>query len=70
MENKEGIIRIDGFPYIHCPVCGTLVEEHDICDKCGYQNSGYGEGLDGPQGPMKKTLRECKELYEKGLPFK
>lgn len=61
---------INGEPYIRCPVCNTEVEEYEICEKCGYQNSGDGEGLDGPKGPMRLTLRECKELYEKGLPFK
>ena len=49
-----------------CPVCGNGVEMFDICDECGYQNSGQKESLDGPTGPNKMTLREAKEAYRKG----
>lgn len=56
----------DGSYYIYCPVCGELVELFDICDNCGYQNSGDKEGLDGPTGPHKMTLRQAREAYKKG----
>lgn len=56
----------DGSYYINCPVCGELVEFFDICDNCGYQNSGNKEGLDGPTGPHKMTLRQAREAYKKG----
>lgn len=34
------VIFIDGVDYIHCPVCGELVETYDICSKCGWENTG------------------------------
>lgn len=55
---------------MECPVCGKPVEWFDICEECGYQNSGPGEGEDGPTGPHKVTLREARELYKQGKPFK
>lgn len=56
----------DGSLYIYCPVCGEIVEFFDICDNCGYQNSGNKEGLDGPTGPNKMTLRQAREAYKNG----
>lgn len=64
MNRKRDIIMIDGWEYIHCPVCGELVETYDICDKCHWQNTGE-TNIDG--GPNKITLAEAKELYAKGL---
>lgn len=49
-----------------CPVCGNKVDMFDICDNCNYQNSGSKEGLDGPLGPNKMTLREAREAYKEG----
>ena len=58
-------------PYtMKCPVCAEAVEWFDICEKCGYQNSGPGEKEDGPKGPNKVTLREARELYSQGKPIK
>lgn len=56
----------DGSYYIYCPVCGEIVGFFDICDNCGYQNSGNKEGLDGPTGPNKMTLRQAREAYKNG----
>lgn len=50
---------------INCPVCGEQVEIFDICEKCGWHNSGRKEGDDDPPGPNKMTLREAKEAYKK-----
>jgi hypothetical protein len=49
-----------------CPVCGTEVERYDICDNCGYQNSGPKEKEGDPLGPNKMTLKEAREAYKKG----
>jgi len=51
---------------IDCPVCGHNVEVFDICDHCGWQNSGLFEDEKSPQGPNKMTLKEAKEAYENG----
>lgn len=64
---KENIIIIDGWEHIYCPICGELVETYDICDKCGWQNTGE-TNIDG--GPNKMTLAEAKEAYAKGEPIK
>ena len=29
---KQDLIFIDGWEYVHCPVCGNLVETYDICN--------------------------------------
>lgn len=60
---KAKIIMIDGWEYIHCPVCGTLVETYDICSKCNWQNTGE-TNIDG--GPNKPTLKEAQAAYAKG----
>lgn len=60
---KENIIIINGWEYVHCPVCGYLVETYDICDKCYWQNTGE-TNIEG--GPNKMTLTEAKEAYAKG----
>ena len=60
---KRDIIMIDGQEYIHCPVCGRLVETYDICAVCYWQNTGRAN-IDG--GPNKIILAEAKELFTKG----
>lgn len=47
-----------------CPVCGEEVDLFDICDNCGWQNSGPLEGT--AKGPNKMSLQEAKEAYKKG----
>lgn len=51
---------------LKCPVCGENVEWFDICDKCGYQNSGPKEEEGDPLGPNKMSLKEAREAYKKG----
>ena len=53
---------IDGWEYVYCPVCGNLVETYDICEKCGWQNTGE-TNIDG--GPN-RTLAEAKKAYANG----
>lgn len=49
---------------MECPVCGEKVDFFDICDNCGWQNSGPKES--SVKGPNKMTLDEAKEAYRKG----
>ncbi len=51
---------------IKCPVCGHDVEIFDICDVCGWHNSGPDERDDDPRGPNRMTLAEAKKAYRKG----
>lgn len=51
---------------LSCPVCGTEVDWFDICDNCGYQNSGPKENEGDLPGPNKMTLKEAKEAYMNG----
>lgn len=56
---------------MQCPVCSFDVDEWEICENCGYQNSGAEEGtdngdLDAPPGPNQMTLREARLAYEEG----
>lgn len=67
MTTREKIIMIDGWEYIHCPVCQELVETYDICERCNWQNTGE-INIDG--GPNKMTLAEAKEAYAQGLKIK
>lgn len=60
---KENIIMINGWEYVHCPVCGNLVGVYDICDKCNWQNTGE-TNIDG--GPNHMTLEEAKKAYAEG----
>ncbi len=53
--------------WITCPVCLDYVEEFDICDNCGWQNSGRHETENTPSGPNKISLKEAKENYNKSL---
>lgn len=62
MKEKK-LIMIDDWEYVHCPVCGELVETYDICDKCHWQNTGE-TNIDG--GPNKMTLKEAQAAYKKG----
>lgn len=66
-EIKSEVTMINGYEYIHCPVCGTLTAVYDICDKCGWQNSGE-TNIDG--GPMKMTLKQAREAYKNHLPIR
>lgn len=50
-------------PKFSCPVCGNLVEEHEICEVCNWENTGL-VNIDG--GPNKMTLKEAIEAYENG----
>lgn len=63
MTTKKNIIMVDGWEYIHCPVCNSLVETYDICDKCSWQNTGE-TNIDG--GPNHMTLAEAKKAYAEG----
>ncbi|MER0122417.1 CPCC family cysteine-rich protein [Streptococcus sp. ZJ100] len=63
---REKIIMIDGWEYLHCPVCNNLVETYDICDTCKWQNTGE-TNIDG--GPNKMTLAEAKMAYKEGRPI-
>ena len=58
---------IGDYEYVYCPVCGTLTMVYDICDKCGWQNTGE-TNIDG--GPNKLTLAEALEAYKQGKPIK
>ena len=60
---KKTIQIDDKFP---CPVCGNLVEEWEICEVCGWENTGP-VNVDG--GPNEMTLAEAKEAYKKGEPI-
>ena len=66
-NEKKDLIFIDGWEYVHCPVCGNLVETYDICDTCDRQNTEICN-IDGE--PNKITLAEAKKTYAKGLPIK
>lgn len=48
---------------IVCPVCGAPVETDDICEKCGWQNTGLNN-VDG--GPNKMTIQEARKAYAEG----
>lgn len=49
-----------------CPVCEEDVELFDICENCGYQNSGPQEKEEDLAGPNKMTLKEARKAYKKG----
>ena len=66
MENSKKTWEVDGYLWLHCPVCGNEVMDYDICDVCHWQNTGI-INIDG--GPNKMTLKEAKEAYAKGLPI-
>lgn len=49
---------------IKCPCCCNKVDKYDICEVCGWQNSGPGERDTDPRGPNKVSLSEARKLYE------
>ncbi|MDO4670869.1 MAG: CPCC family cysteine-rich protein [Aerococcus sp.] len=49
-----------------CPVCGTPTKDFEICDVCGWQNTGP-ENVDG--GPNHMTLKEAQQAYKEGRPI-
>lgn len=66
MDRSKSTWEIDGYLWLHCPVCGTEVMDYDICDVCQWQNTGE-TNIDG--GPNKMILAEAKEAYVKGIPI-
>ncbi len=60
---KENLVIINDREFVHCPVCGTLTAVYDICEKCGWQNTGE-TNIDG--GPNRMTLAEAKKAYANG----
>lgn len=47
-----------------CPVCQKMiVEDFEICECCGWENTGE-INVDG--GPNEMTLTEAREAYKKG----
>ena len=40
IENSQKTWVIDGYLWLHCPVCGNEVMDYDICDVCHWQNTG------------------------------
>lgn len=65
-KRNENLIFINGVEHVYCPVCGTLTETYDICEKCSWQNTGE-TNIDG--GPNKMTLEEAKVAYKNNLPI-
>lgn len=47
---------------ISCPVCGKIVQLYDVCDNCGWENTGR-KNIEG--GPNKMTLLEAQDAYKK-----
>lgn len=60
MDKSKDTWEIDGYLWLHCPVCATEVMDYDICDVCRWHNTGI-INIDG--GPNKLTLSEAKEAY-------
>ena len=57
MENLKKTWVVDGYTWLHCPVCGEEVMDYDICDNCGWQNTGI---INHDGGPNPMTLEEVK----------
>ncbi len=55
---------------IDCPVCGESTDKFDICDNCGWQNSGPNEKETDLRGPNKMSLSEAKKAYKEGIEIK
>lgn len=51
---------------IDCPVCGESTDKYDICDNCGWQNSGPNEKETDRSGPNKMSLNEARKAYKEG----
>lgn len=64
MEDSKKTWKIDGYVWLHCPVCGHEVMDFDICDACGWANTGINN-VDG--GPNHMTLEEAKKLMLMGV---
>lgn len=54
------VIRIGEEEYMYCPVCNELVRVEDICENCGWENTGL-TNIDG--GPNRMKLVEAQEEY-------
>lgn len=63
MENLKKTWVVDGYTWLHCPVCGEEVMDYDICDNCGWQNTGI---INHDGGPNHMTLEEVKKAYAEG----
>lgn len=63
MKKSQKTWMIDGEIWLNCPVCGNEVRDYDICEKCGWQNTGE-TNIDG--GPNRLTLEQAREAYAKG----
>lgn len=55
---------------IDCPVCGESTDQFDICDNCGWQNSGPGEKETDTRGPNEMSLKEAREAYKNNREIK
>ncbi|CYU61384.1 hypothetical protein [Streptococcus suis] len=56
---------VDGYVWLHCPVCGRNVMLFDVCE-CNWENTGE-TNIDG--GPNKMTLAEAKIAFAEGRPI-
>ena len=66
MNKSKKTWKIDGYVWLHCPVCGHEVMDFVICDVWGWQNTGINN-VDG--GPNHMTLEEAKKAYKEGRPI-
>lgn len=60
-KKRKNWINDNGDEVMDCPVCGMKVELDDICDHCGWQNTGR-INIDG--GPNDMTLEEAIRAYK------
>lgn len=60
MENIAKTWEKDGETWLNCPVCGAEVRDYDICDVCGWQNTGP---INHDGGPNNITLAEAQKQY-------
>lgn len=52
--------------YGYIVLCGYEVMDYDICDNCGWQNTGI---INHDGGPNHMTLEEAKKAYKEGRPI-